>query len=85
MSKFSNNARRFLLFREGSSIEWDCSTLDLSLATAIPVKAINSICNSNRWRDRGWFPKQSYTEAQQRSASQNRDLHSLISISDISC
>lgn len=82
MSKFANHARRFLLFREGSSINWDCSTLDLSLATGVPVKAINSICNSNRWRDRRWFPKQSYTEAQQRSASQQRELDTLISIED---
>lgn len=80
MSAIVRNAHRFMLFREGSAVGWDCTATDLSCATGLPLRTVSKICNSDSWRHRGWFPRLSAEESQQRSGAQQHGLDAIIAM-----
>lgn len=80
MSALARNAHRFMLFREGASVGWDCTATDLASATGLPLRTVSSICNSDRWKHRGWFPRLSTVEAQQRNGAQQHGLDQIIAM-----
>jgi hypothetical protein len=53
----NHHVRRFLIYREGSAVNWQCDFVDLEKATGIPKSTIRSICSSPDWKRRGWYPK----------------------------
>lgn len=78
--------RRFMIFREGSAVNWDCHYKDLEKATGIPSSTIKSICNSTAWKQRGWHPRigSDLSEAQVRSATQQRGVDQIMQLQKVS-
>lgn len=54
---FFHAARRFMVYRHGESVNWDCTYADLSRATGIDHHEVSEICRSPVFRKKGWFPR----------------------------
>ena len=42
-------ARAFLLWREGTAVDWDCSTKELADATGVEYTEVLRICEARKW------------------------------------
>ena len=51
---FEQEARRFLVYREGSAVNWDCSNADLAKSAGIDIRTVQKLCASPKWLQRGW-------------------------------
>ena len=49
MRPFQSEAQKFLVYREGVAVNWDCTYLELSQATGIPVPRVEDICKAAKW------------------------------------
>lgn len=46
----SAKAREFVIWREGSAVNWDCTVQELADATGINLSAVRSICDRKGWK-----------------------------------
>lgn len=46
------NANTFLVWREGKSVDWDCTAAELAEATGLSVQTVRSICRERGYRVR---------------------------------
>jgi len=79
---FYSMLHRFLVYREGTAVNWDCTFADLSAATGIGIGAIKHYCSSDKWIRRGWHPRHGVTESQERSGGQSLAVDTLMAMPD---
>lgn len=45
----TRRANEFLVWRAGSSVDWDCTHRELSVETGIPESTVQNICARKGW------------------------------------
>lgn len=50
-------ARRFLVYRAGASIKWDCTIADLARMCDLSKHTVTKICRSDTFQRKGWVPR----------------------------
>lgn len=50
-------AKRFLIWREGDAVKWDCTASELARAVGVDPRCVAVVCSQESWQRRGWFPK----------------------------
>lgn len=47
--QITQHARAFLLWREGTAVNWDCTLAELAEAVDVPYRVAQHICLTRRW------------------------------------
>lgn len=50
MRPFRAAALRFIIWRQGKAVNWECTYGDLAQVTGIPVKTVRTICRQHGYR-----------------------------------
>ncbi len=69
--QFKYAAQRFLVWREGNAVDWECTYADLAAATGLHPENIRYICKRAGWRCKF---EDSNLESRQRDGASRADL-----------